>query len=106
MSLAAGEESSSEYTLMFPRQLPPREFVLQVQLFYSVGGAFRSALFFNETINVIEEPTLLDAQLLGLYVIGLALLAFAGAWWAPWLLLPAARVAAGRGSREGGGRWR
>ena len=48
---------------------------------YTTGPAgIASHLFFNETINVIEEPTWFDTQLLGLYIIGLALLAGAGAW--------------------------
>lgn len=75
--LARGAETSAEYSIPFPRQLPPREFVLQMTLFYSVAGQMRSRMFFNETVNVIEEPTLLDIQLLGLYLFGAALLAAA-----------------------------
>jgi hypothetical protein len=77
--LAPGEETSAEYAIFFPRQLPPREFVLKINLVYASGGQYRQRLFFNETINVIEEPTLFDTQLIGLYVIGLAALAGIGA---------------------------
>ena len=76
--LASGGETSAEYVIPFPRQLPPREFVLQITLYYTIAGQLRSRMFYNETINVIEEPTLLDTQLLGLYIIGLALLGGAG----------------------------
>jgi hypothetical protein len=76
--LSPGEETSAEYSLYFPRQLPPREFVLKVALIYAAGGAYQQKLFFNETVNVIEEPTLLDTQLIGLYLIGLAALAGLG----------------------------
>lgn len=61
----------------FPRQLPPREFILQMTLYYTLGGQLKTHLFFNETVNIIEEPTLFDTQLIGLYIIGLALLAAA-----------------------------
>jgi hypothetical protein len=76
--LAAGEETSAEYNIFFPRQLPAREFVLKMTLVYTAGGQYRQAMFFNETINVIEEPTLFDTQLIGLYLMGLALLAAIG----------------------------
>lgn len=73
--LGPGEETSAEYTIFFPRQLPPRDFILKVSLFYSSNGAFLQREFFNETITIIEEPTWLDTQLIGLYIIGLAVLA-------------------------------
>ncbi|KAL4444990.1 hypothetical protein ABPG77_004040 [Micractinium sp. CCAP 211/92] len=72
--LGPGEETSAEYTIFFPRQLPPRDFILKVSLFYSANGAFLQREFFNETITIIEEPTWLDTQLIGLYIIGLAVL--------------------------------
>ena len=78
MPLAPGEETSAEYAIFFPRQLPPREFVLKINLIYSIGGQYQQKLFFNETINVIEEPTLFDTQLIGLYLIGLLALAGIG----------------------------
>ncbi|EFN57610.1 hypothetical protein CHLNCDRAFT_59615 [Chlorella variabilis] len=73
--LAPGEETSAEYAIFFPRQLPAREFILKVNLIYSLGSQYQQKMFFNETINVIEEPTLFDTQLIGLYLIGLAALA-------------------------------
>lgn len=140
--LGPGEETSAEYTIFFPRQLPPRDFILkasraapapalpgqaegwgarqgaggpgaccaraghpkalptclslraqhgapltappppflQVSLFYSSNGAFLQREFFNETITIIEEPTWLDTQLIGLYIIGLAVLAGIREW--------------------------
>lgn len=75
VSLAPGEETSADYGIFFPRQLPPRDFILKVSLYYTVNGAFQQKLFFNETITVIEEPTWFDTQLIGLYIFGLALLA-------------------------------
>lgn len=77
--LAPGEETSAEYAIFFPRQLPAREFILKVNLIYSLGSQYQQKMFFNETINVIEEPTLFDTQLIGLYLIGLAALAGIGA---------------------------
>ncbi|PSC68232.1 Interferon-related developmental regulator 1 [Micractinium conductrix] len=73
--LGPNDETTAEYGIMFPRQLPPREFVLKVTLYTTGPAGIASHLFFNETINVIEEPTWFDTQLLGLYIIGLALLA-------------------------------
>lgn len=58
---------------------PPPPF-LQVSLFYSSNGAFLQREFFNETITIIEEPTWLDTQLIGLYIIGLAVLAGIREW--------------------------
>jgi hypothetical protein len=79
--LGPGDETSAEYGIMFPRQLPPREFILKVTLFTTGPAGLRTHLSFNETINVIEEPTWFDTQLLGLYLIGAALAAGAGACW-------------------------
>jgi hypothetical protein len=76
--LAPGEETSAEYAIFFPKQLPPRDFVLQVSLVYSAGGAYQQKMFYNETISIVEEPTLFDTQLIGLYLIGLATLAGIG----------------------------
>lgn len=113
--LAGGAETSAEYSIPFPRQLPPREFMLQVKLFYTTAAGLQTKLFFNETIQVIEEPTLFDTQLLGLYLMGAALLAAicewrGGAWvrglgasrvWAEAPLLASERgLAAGRGPGE------
>lgn len=42
--------------------------------------SFLAKLFFNETINVIEEATWFDTQLIGLVLIGLAALAAAGGY--------------------------
>lgn len=33
-----GEEQSLEYQLSFPKQIPPHEFILQMNLFYSVDN--------------------------------------------------------------------
>lgn len=76
VQLAQGGETSAEYSIHLPRQLPPREFILQLTLVYAAAGQFKTKLFFNETIQVIEEPTLFDTQLIGLYIIGLALVGF------------------------------
>lgn len=73
--LAPGEETSAEYVMFFPRQLPPREFILKINLVVSTAGKYQQKLMFNETINIIEEPTLFDTQLIGLYLIGLAAVA-------------------------------
>lgn len=59
----------------------PRLPLLQVSLFYSANGAFLQREFFNETITIIEEPTWLDTQLIGLYIIGLAVLGAICEWW-------------------------
>ena len=104
--LGAGEETSAEYNIFFPRQLPAREFVLKMSLVYTAGGQFRQAMFFNETINVIEEPTLFDTQLIGLYLMGLALLAAIRESWHSrarcGLLLPGPGPGAGPSSDAGG----
>ena len=78
VTLAAGEETSAEYSIFFPSQLPPREFILQMVLFSSINGEYLQTLFFNETINIIEEPTLLDTQLIFLYILGGLVLAVVG----------------------------
>lgn len=98
VALGQGDETSAEYRLFFPRQLPPRDFMLQLSLVYSMGAGYFTKQFFNETIQIIEEPTLLDTQLLGLYLIGAALLAAAGQS-AP----PTCRGGAGAGGCEAEG---
>lgn len=52
MQLAQGGETSAEYSIHLPRQLPPREFILQLTLVYAAAGQFKTKLFFNETIQV------------------------------------------------------
>ncbi|GAB4824114.1 hypothetical protein N2152v2_011160 [Parachlorella kessleri] len=81
LPLPAGQEASLEYNVFMPRQLPPREFNLKIQLYYTVEGPMLVNLFFNQTINIIEEPTWFDLELLGLWLVGFALLGIA-AWFA------------------------
>ena len=52
VQLSQGGETSAEYSIHLPRQLPPREFILQLTLVYAAGGQFKTKLFFNETIQV------------------------------------------------------
>lgn len=52
VQLGQGGETSAEYSIHLPRQLPPREFILQLTLVYAAGGQFKTKMFFNETIQV------------------------------------------------------
>jgi hypothetical protein len=45
--LQPGEEASLEYRLFFPTNLPPRDFILKLFLFYSDSDTIVPAMVFN-----------------------------------------------------------
>jgi len=76
--LSTNEESIVEYSLPMPINLPPRDFILRVYLWTTTGLNENNAfVLFNETISIIEEPKIVDTELLGLYVMLFASLAAA-----------------------------
>ncbi|KAL6766246.1 hypothetical protein ACKKBG_A35255 [Auxenochlorella protothecoides x Auxenochlorella symbiontica] len=76
--LAPQQEASVDYTLHFPAQIPPHEFLLKLVLYTTVDEQLEGHLVYNQTIFVIEPALWIDLQLIGLYLIGLAVLALAG----------------------------
>ena len=100
--LASGEETVVEYFMPLPKNLPPRDFYLHLNIITSVGNDHYSAIAFNDvrsvnlnivtecvsdnnlllssqTIKIIEEARLIDVELLGLYAIFIGTLASLGA---------------------------
>jgi hypothetical protein len=47
-ALAPGEEANVEYGLMFPTNLPPREFYLNMKIVLGAGDVFVAKPLFNE----------------------------------------------------------
>ena len=69
--LQKDEEVTFQYFMPLHNSLPTRSFYLNINL-YSQGeteDAFFVKQAFNSTIELIEEPTWLDLQLLGLYAV-------------------------------------
>jgi hypothetical protein len=75
--LASGEETTVQYFMPLPPNLPPRKFFLNLNVF-SQGETITVKQAFNETIEFIEESKLIDFELLGLYLIFYGILAFLG----------------------------
>jgi hypothetical protein len=75
--LKKGEEIVVQYFMPLHQSLPTRQFYLHLQVFSQ--GTEESDLIvksaFNSTIELIEEPTWLDMELLGLYVVFFGILA-------------------------------
>ncbi|KFM28319.1 hypothetical protein F751_3829 [Auxenochlorella protothecoides] len=82
--LAPQQEASVDYTLHFPTQVPPHEFLLKLVLYTTVDEQLEGHLVYNQTIFVIEPALWIDLQLIGLYLIGLAVLALAGYFGLGW----------------------
>lgn len=78
LPLGPGQEVSLDYGMFMPFQLPAREFNLKVMLYLSVDDNMFLNLPFNQTINIIEEASWFDLELMGLWVVGLAIVALVG----------------------------
>lgn len=48
-----GDEAMVEYTMYMPSNMPPRDFILRLQLFTLENGRYNSIIVFNE-VNVWE----------------------------------------------------
>lgn len=71
------DEASLQYSFTPNKAIVPREFLVALTAFYTnpTGQTF-STTFFNKTSNIVETPTWVDFELLGLY--GGFLVALAG----------------------------
>lgn len=78
LEMASGEEKVVQYGMYMPKNLPTRDFILRVQLFWSYDDVMYSSLAYHDTISVIEPSKLIDTELLGLYLVLLSGLAAAG----------------------------
>lgn len=59
--------------MLMPINLPPRDFILRILLWTTTSlNEQDTIVLFNDTISIIEEPRIVDTELLGLYVILLA----------------------------------
>lgn len=62
------EEASLEYSFTPNKAIVPREFFVALTAFYTnPAGQTFSTTFFNKTSNIVEAPTWVDFELLGLY---------------------------------------
>ncbi len=79
--LQKDEEVTFQYFMPLHHSLPTRSFYLNINLYSQ--GASEDVYFvkqaFNSTIDLIEEPTWIDLQLLGLYAVLAGILGL-GAW--------------------------
>jgi len=79
--LQKDEEVTFQYFMPLHHSLPTRSFYLNINLYSQ--GATEDVYFvkqaFNSTIDLIEEPTWIDLQLLGLYAVLAGILGL-GAW--------------------------
>uniref|UniRef100_A0A7S0YXF5 Translocon-associated protein subunit alpha n=1 Tax=Polytomella parva TaxID=51329 RepID=A0A7S0YXF5_9CHLO len=71
------DELTVEYSFLVHRELPPRDYLVALTVFYEEPtGAFRATTFFNSTIDAVEvSKGLFDFQLFFLFVMFLAVLA-------------------------------
>lgn len=76
--LQPGEEVSLEYQFMPYAQLQPREFTLALTVFYHTDKTLYSTTFYNTTVDIVEASTVVDTQLIFLYLMFLGLLAGLG----------------------------
>ncbi len=66
--LGPGQEVSLEYKFFPDPRLDPRDFVVALSLVYaSQKGDYHALTFFNETINIVELPKLIDWELISLF---------------------------------------
>ncbi|KAK9903492.1 hypothetical protein WJX75_006931 [Coccomyxa subellipsoidea] len=72
-----GEEASLSYYFMPDESFPPREFQVALTVFYNTPAGSFASTFFNETIDIVEVPPLIDVQGIFLLAALLALLAAA-----------------------------
>ena len=75
------DETTTQYFMPLHHSLPARAFYLQLSVFSEGGEGGDLAIMqaFNSTIELIEEPKLIDMELLGLYAVLFGFLA-AVAW--------------------------
>ncbi|MEW5307889.1 MAG: hypothetical protein WDW36_010258 [Sanguina aurantia] len=77
--LEPGQELSLEYTMMPSKDLPARDFIMAITLFYSDKRfAMKSSTFFNSTVEVVEVKKFIDTDLLFLYLLLLSIFGAAG----------------------------
>ncbi|KAK9823798.1 hypothetical protein WJX72_005579 [[Myrmecia] bisecta] len=77
-ALNKGEEASLHYTFTPAANLPQREFIVALTVFYQSQASAHSTLFFNKTIDVIERPSWVDTELLFLWALLAAALGSVG----------------------------
>lgn len=77
--LEPGQELSLEYTMMPSKDLPARDFIMAITLFYSDKRfAMKSSTFFNATVEIVEVKKFIDTDLLFLYLLLLSIFGAAG----------------------------
>lgn len=69
--LQPGGEVSLDYTFIPYGQLQPREFALALTVFYHTDKQLYSSTFFNGTVDITEPESLIDSQLIFLYLMAL-----------------------------------
>lgn len=76
--LQPGEEVSLEYQFMPYGQLQPREFAMALTVFYHTDKQLYSSTFYNGTVDITEPASLIDSQLIFLYLMALGIAAAIG----------------------------
>lgn len=67
--LQPGQQVSLQYTFQPATQVPIQEWQLALTAYFVTRTGYYSNTFFNQTIDVIDKPRLIDTQLLFLFVI-------------------------------------
>ncbi|EIE23258.1 hypothetical protein COCSUDRAFT_53555 [Coccomyxa subellipsoidea C-169] len=75
--VSPGEEASLSYYFSPDESFPPREFQVALTVFYNTPAGSFASTFFNETIDIVEVPPLIDVQGIFLLAALLGLLAAA-----------------------------
>jgi len=78
-SVPSGEEATFEYNFRPDKSLHPMELRVALTMFYGdAEGEMYASTFFNETIDIVEKPKLIDYEMLFMYVVLLGLAGAAG----------------------------
>lgn len=76
--LAPGQQVSLAYQFITALNLPPREFQVALTAFYNTATQGFATTFFNQTITIVEQPRLIDLELIFLWLLLLSLLGGGG----------------------------
>lgn len=78
VTVSPGESVSLSYSFMTASNLPPREFLVALTVFYNTQTKGFASTFFNRTIDIVEKPRIIDFELIFLWLFLLGLLAGVG----------------------------